>query len=505
MSQFAFQIPADIGNRAAQHCGQQRMGSLGFNEISKVAQETGSVYEKLKAAELERNVWTFATRKCVLRPIDTNTMLLMPTLWSSGTTYFLGALVVDQFGAIWESLIPSNFNNNPLNQPNSQWGLYFGPLTVMAYDSTTTYFSGELVYTAPGDGTYNVFRSLMNSNALDPSLPNQWSKQTIYMRNNVVMVYPAYSAVTTYAAGQTVVDVNGNTFSSLVAGNLNNTPAISPAQWAQMPVVIIASLPVPSATPLSPASTSPIVEWRIGNVYNLGNFVLFNGSTYVSIVNNNSGLKPNVNPASWAPVILGVPYMSLVDLNLGNSPSTSPAQWTTAFVGGSGNQQWLQVGGAASAMGVALAELGTAILWPLGTGPATQSATRNIFLKPAGFLREAPQDPRAGSTSFLGAPTGLAYTDWEYAGNYIVSREVNPIPYRFVANVADVTQFHAMFCEGLGARIGIEVCKPLTQSTEKVKDIREEYEKFMTEARTVNAIEAGADEPPEDDWLTCRI
>jgi hypothetical protein len=57
----------------------------------------------------------------------------------------------------------------------------------------------------------------------------------------------------------------------------------------------------------------------------------------------------------------------------------------------------------------------------------------------------------------------------------------------------------------LGARIGLEVCERLTQSTAKLSNIGAAYKVFMTEARTVNGIETGAEEPPEDDWLTCRI
>jgi hypothetical protein len=35
------------------------------------------------------------------------------------------------------------------------------------------------------------------------------------------------------------------------------------------------------------------------------------------------------------------------------------------------------------------------IPWPAGTGPATQDATRSLFVLPYGYLREAPQDPRS--------------------------------------------------------------------------------------------------------------
>jgi len=44
--------------------------------------------------------------------------------------------------------------------------------------------------------------------------------------------------------------------------------------------------------------------------------------------------------------------------------------------------------------------------------------------------RVAPRDPKAGSSSFLGAPSGLEYTDWLYEGNLLISRDVARIMFR---------------------------------------------------------------------------
>ena len=77
--------------------------------------------------------------------------------------------------------------------------------------------------------------------------------------------------------------------------------------------------------------------------------------------------------------------------------------------------------------------------------------------------------------------------------------------YRFTADVQDVTKMDDMFCEGLACRIGLEVAEPLTQSGAKIGTISQEYKTFMSEARIVNGIETGPTEPPEDDYVTCRI
>jgi hypothetical protein len=192
--------------------------------------------------------------------------------------------------------------------------------------------------------------------------------------------------------------------------------------------------------------------------------------------------------------VASVNYISKVDSNLGHDPATSAAQWATTSL--SGSRQWVQLGGT-------LAQL--AIMYPIGSGPTIQSSTRNVYPLPYGFLRKAPQDPKAGLHSILGAPTNRPADDWLLEGNYLITRDGNPINFRFIADVSVVAMFDPMFCEGLGGRIAFELCEPITQSTEKVKAISSTYEKFMREARLVNGIEGEAEEPAEDDWITTRI
>ena len=548
-----FLSPVDIANRALQHCGAEMLDQfLGFTENSKNARQTSFVYGKLRRSELRRNVWRFAVRKAVIRPVDQNTLLVAPTLWMSTTTYFVGSLVTDQSNVIWQSRIPNNLNNQPQN--STAWEPYFGPMTAMLYDSTQSYFAGEAVYTAPGTGVSNVYVSLVNGNTMDPSLPNQWSVSSVYFQNDVVQQFPAWSSLTTYSQGQTVNYTDGNIYTSLVNANLNHIPPSSMAQWQVVPVLTLASLTVPSVSASSPvpATTTPVGEWNQATTYALGNIVMFNTVEYVSIANGNTGNFPNaVGSTFWVAMTGGTSYMSLIDLNLGNNPSNAPAlwasgttyainnlvggsdgviykslangnlgnnpttdggvhwqntgtlnPWTTVFVQGGGNQQWLQIGGAAFPGGVGLAELN--IIYPLGTGPLADDRTRNVFRLPSGYMKQAPRDPKAGATSFLGAPAGLDYDDWNFEGNYLVSQEVQPIIFRFVADVQDVTAFDDMFCEGLACRVALAVAPLLTQSVVKTDDLDKRYADYMTQARLVNGIETGPTEPPEDDFITTR-
>lgn len=291
-----------------------------MTEDSVAASEINFTYDKVRLAELRRNVWRFAIRKAVLRPIDTTTQTFTPSAWDAGVTYAAGDLVVSG-GEVWSSLIGSNLGNTP---GVTGWQAYFGTLLVEPHDATVAYFPGDLV---------------------------------------------SLSAV-----------------------------------------------------------------------------------TYLSLITSNTDTPPTAN--------------------------------------------WLALTGSLASF---------SLLYPIGSGPSSQTVTRNVYQLPNGFLREAPQDPKAGSTSYLGAPSGRMYDDWTFEGNYFTTTESRPIVFRFVANVEDVSLMDPMFCEGLGARVGYECCERVTQSTNKQGACLAAYRAFMADARTVNGIETGPTEPPEDDYITCRI
>lgn len=516
-----FANPVDIGNRACQHCGVTRVAD--FNEDSVTAGEISFSYDKLRRAELRRNVWQFAIRTAALRPITTGTMLLSPALWSSTTTYGFGAIVSDVANVPWQSRAQDNLNNAPGN--SAAWEQYCGPLTVQPYDTTGTtgYFTGELVYETPGDGTYAVYMSMQSNNSQDPRTPSLWLFTTQYAKDQVVRYYIQWvPAFITFAAGN-AVSYNGAVYVSLQAGNLGHQPDTSPTWWVAAPVT-----PAPG-------------YYNAATAYTIGNFVTYLGLNYVCIAPSTGNLPTNTS--FWAAQQLGTTYASLIDFNLNNDPSLAPAlwavgttyaagnkvggsdgliyssigsgnvghnpttttgfwtntgvlnPWTTVNPFGTANVQWVQ-------LSVALTDL--QIAYPLGSGPAAQTVTRNIYRLPANFLRRAPQDPKAGSTSFLGAPTGLMYDDWNLTNEYIVTREVFPIVLRFVADVADVSKFDDLFAECLAARIAFEVVERLTQSTAKRAGIMAAYKEARTSAILVNGVEVGATEPPEDDYISCR-
>lgn len=144
------------------------------------------------------------------------------------------------------------------------------------------------------------------------------------------------------------------------------------------------------------------------------------------------------------------------------------------------------------------------ITYPAGVGPSRDGATRNIYVLPYGYLREAPQNPKAGQASFLGFPSNLAMTDWVFENSFFVSMDSGVIVFRFAADITNASEFDPLFVEGLGARIGMEVCEPLTQSSEKVATCTAAYKTIMGEARIVNGIETSPSQPPLDDYIQTR-
>jgi hypothetical protein len=94
--------------------------------------------------------------------------------------------------------------------------------------------------------------------------------------------------------------------------------------------------------------------------------------------------------------------------------------------------------------------------------------------------------------------------DWLFQDDLLISSGSDVIVFRFAAGLTRVPKFDPMFCEGLAARIGLEICEEVTQSAEKLQTIGAAYNRFMGEARTVNGIEEGPVESPEDDWIVCR-
>lgn len=330
-----FRTPVDIANKALSVLRQPAIYSFQDNTVQSI--ECARVYDVLRLAELRRALWRFSTRRVILRPIDNTTMYLVPPAWD-GTTNFNAGDIASYGNQVWVALIP-NTGQTPSVVPAGGtllWDSYFGPLTVDVWNgpivlpasptggttNPTTYFTGELVFKTPGDGSYAIYRSRIQNNADNPQMVDQWTDDQVYQ------------------AAQ-VVSFNSINYQSLINLNFNNEPDVSPSQWTT-------------------TITSPLVS------------------------------------NSWTPMATS----ALTPLN---------------------------------------------IVWPLGTGPASNLMTRNVFRLPAGFLRRCPTDPRAGINPILGGPVANLADDFLFEGDWIVSQTRDAIMVRFIADMQNVPSFDALF------------------------------------------------------------
>lgn len=472
----------DIANRALGHLGANTI--LSPDEDTKNNHIMADLYDKLRGVELRSSLWRFATRKAVLRPIDVSSMLVGASVWNPCTTYFHGALVSDLNGGLWISLAYSNRGQVPGGN-NDAWESYFGPLVVQPWSNTTTYYAGELVYIMSSPGSYLVYQSLLQGNSSPPQVATPWNATTVYNQDQVVFS-------------------SGAAWRSLIPVNVNLLPATSPGAWSDRVTYGIGDMAIGSDNVIYTSSQDnnldqdPVLgtgwtaqlnpapaAWSATVGYVFGSKVLGTDSNVYTANLASTGTNPVGDlTGTWTPGL---------DVLI--------AGWTAAgTVMGNSSVNWRFMGKAGT--GLTLSNLHP--LYPIGSGPSSEPASRNIYRLPAGWTREAPQDPKAGNNSFLGGPAGVMLNDWDYEGNFIVTSDSSPIIYRFIADIVQVKQMDSLFCDGLAFRMAIDGCEALTQSEAKQGVVAQKYKEFMGKARLVNGIDIGPIEPPEDEWITVR-
>lgn len=254
------------------------------------------------------------------------------------------------------------------------------------------------------------------------------------------------------------------------------------------------------------ASTSRFVPaaWNSGTAYTPGQLVIDTSGIWWISTFGSTNVTPGTvtvgSPAVWAqyfgPIVADQwdptiqYYPGDVVLN-GGTFYTNIAAGITTTGGGLPGSAWVSFGHGFAAP-VTLAE-------PLGAGLTFNGKNRYAYHLPNGYLRLAGPDPKVESTATLATSGAIQFTDYQMEGNLLVSNNPGPIvPFRFVADVSDVTVMDPLFREGLAARLGYELCERLTQSNIKLQAIGAAYQKFMRDARMINQIETGSTEPEEE-------
>ncbi len=351
-----------------------------------------------------------------------------------------------------------------------------------------------------------------------------------------------YAAGTTYVLNDVVTGSDGLTYVSLKGSNTGDDPTTTSGSWGIY---------------LGPMQANQyVVAWVISTTYKANQFALgSNGTTYFSTVNNNIGNDPTITPAAW---LVGTTYalgnfvtgsdanvyQSVAGGNVGHNPvGDGGVRWTQVLANVDGYFGWeaqtavnattdysagelvytlpssvylstisdntlnptTDTTGAWLSMTTTPSLANMNFIYPIGAGPSEEEDTRNVFMLPNGFMREVAQDPKAGSNSVLGAPSGIRYQDWYFENNYFTSFTPGPIFFRFAGDVLDPNQFDPMFIEDLAYALAVANCKALGGTQADMVSIQKEARLFQSQARTVNAIEKGTEEPAEDDFISCRI
>lgn len=352
----------------------------------------------------------------------------------------------------------------------------------------------------------NVWRFAVRRAALAPvnigfQPGTQINNQTFYP--TMQLSPAAWSNSATYSIGSITKDTDGFIYKSLTLNNVGNQPSANvgtywepyygpmdvqpydttggtaylPGQLVYdpftYPTVVYMSLIYQSTSSSNPqpSPTAGTPSWSASLTYNQGDAVTYSATTYISQVPLNNNVTPGTNNAIWKAA------GAVADLQ--------------------NNGAWLTLS-ECSAVPIN-------ILYPLGAGPSYQLETRNIYMLPNGYLRNAPEDPKAGNVNFLGASGGLRFDDWTYESNYFITREAGVLMLRFSADIQDTSKFDPMFAEALAAKIGMEICEKVTQSVEKVSRAMAAYKTALFEATTVNGIEQGPVESPEDEYIEVRL
>lgn len=320
------------------------------------------------------------------------------------------------------------------------------------------------------------------------------------------MTFPAWAVGTTYPPGSIVL-YDSKLWECNVT-NVGKTPGADSAfsetanPWTNYFGSLVADVYATSTTVLAIATSYFSGELAIvpatyagGTTYAINSLVVGpDGVTYISLASGNVGHTPASSPTYWAawttgttfagPPVYPTGYAIYRSLSNANTDATTTANWQVLS-------------------GVTV--LNQPILYPLAAGPVQLTDTWNVYPLPNGYLRPAAQNPKAGRNNWLGGPSGVREEDWLYEGQFIVTQNNFVTVYRFVADLQQVNLMDDQFCEGLGCRVGLELCERLTQSGEKVAMVAKMYLQFMGEARTINGIEIGAEDPPLDDLIVCRV
>jgi len=131
----------------------------------------------------------------------------------------------------------------------------------------------------------------------------------------------------------------------------------------------------------------------------------------------------------------------------------------------------------------------------LAADTATPAFGRSYqYSLPADYLRKAPYDR-------FSAPMP---DDALFEGRKVLTDYAAPLEIVYVSNAESEETYDPLFVEALAARLAVEICEELTQSTSKRADLSNDYLFHISQAKSANSIQAGPKTPEVDEWVYVR-
>ncbi len=246
--------------------------------------------------------------------------------WDGETPYAIGD-VITYNGSSYISLIADNVDSDPATSP-SQWAM-------LAQKGAPGEVGPQGPIGLTGDQGPMGLRG--PEGAVGPTGPkgdtgSPGEAGTVGPKGDTGPAGPAgmtyrnsWDVETPYAIGD-VITYNGSSYISLIADNVDADPATSPSQWAMLaqkgaPGEVGPQGPIgpqgPQGAPGATGEQGPagpkgdqgergrsgvifIGIWVHDHPFSTGDAVSFNGSTYLSLVDDNAENSPDVSPSQWA-------------------------------------------------------------------------------------------------------------------------------------------------------------------------------------------------------------
>lgn len=94
---------------------------------------------------------------------------------------------------------------------------------------------------------------------------------------------------------------------------------------------------------------------------------------------------------------------------------------------------------------------------------------------------------------------------WSREGDKILTDMAAPLSIRYIAKITDVSLYSPAFREALAARIAVEICERITQSSSKKADAMAAYKQAIREATKSNAFDLAPESIGDGSWVTARL